>query len=193
MKKGIYYLLLIIITLNSCNQIQQSKNKIESPDIDTEFYYDEERGIYALEKFDKDGIQTDTAFLYRDSLKKVLLELNTIIRLKNYPTINQIIHYKNGNIDISNSYYYSIDRIKKDSLKFQVYSQYNDTIYLEIGEIDSMYKNNGKVDSFPFVGNILVINNKSYYERARLGVWEKNERETYTGKELYVPKKYLIK
>lgn len=185
------YIFVFILFIYSCsNSIKEDILELKKNDISYAFYYDDEEGLYVLNKYMNDSIPIDSTLYYRDSLKEELVSVITIITKNNAQKINQFIHYENNQIDSSKGYFFKVDQFN-NKLGIKVSSIYNDSIYLIIGEIDSNYNNVGKVDSFNIENNRITIPAKSYYKRARLGVFEKSDSNIFTGKEMYVPAKYL--
>lgn len=188
MKKIIYLLLLIVFC--SCSQTSEDKKLSTKENRQENYYYDKEANLYVLTR-NTEATTVDTVWYYKDSMKKELVLLNTFIYKNGIQKINQVIRYdKDSNIDTSRSYKYKIERINQE-LNFNIISMFNDSIYLIIGDLDENYKLKGKADTFAIDGGNITIPIKKYYSRARIGILEKTDSNTYIGKELYVPEKMI--
>jgi hypothetical protein len=192
---------LISLSL-SCNSISNSDQETNLGGTSYQFSFDKEINRYVLAKLKNHSIPVDTVYYFKDSLKQELSMINTLIYRGSDAKINQVIKYYDGlNIDTSSSYFFNV-RMLNDSIKLKVGSMYNDTIYLEIGDLDENYNNVGKVDSFEILNKSITIPYKRYYNRARIGIWKRtfpsdsikkaDDIEFYeTGKVMYVLSKYF--
>lgn len=155
------------------------------------FYYDEEKELYVLAKFKDESTPIDTVFYYMDSLKRVLTSLNTLIYRGGMQEVNQVIIFDGqGEIDSLESDFFEIEK-NNGQLTINVISRFNDSIYLEIGEMDDNFKNTGNVDSFRVINNSITIAEKDYYRKARIGVLKINSKNDYSGFEMYVSEKFI--
>lgn len=201
MERYITIILSLVLLYSSCTNNNKG-NERNDPIYEYKFYKDIESGLYVQSKFKKgSGVEVDTTFFYKDSLKKQLIEYNTLIEKNGNSKVNQVVRFKNdyNTIDTLNSYYFQIN-MSDQSIKVDVVSMFNDTMYIEIGELGNNYENIGRVDSFPFDGNHIVLTPKPYYKKARIGIWKKvpvpdslKDQGGFMlrGKEMYIPKEQL--
>lgn len=186
-----YLLITLLVYSSSCTEKKHVEQaKVQQP-VEYNFIFKENLNLYKLTKVEIFPDDEDTAWYFKDSLMERLLYFNTLVIRGGAFTINQSIKPNpDGSFDPKNSYYFNFDK-EGDQLHFSTGGLYGDTNYLIIGEIDSNYRNIGRVDSFAFEDRKLSIPDQPYYERARLGVFDIIGKDTLHGKELYIPKGML--